>query len=73
MPNWAYWLYKPDCPEIAVTNNSDSIQIKAIMLLPTNYKDINAMTGAIISFYAAPPECVDCRLRGSNIKPSFWK
>lgn len=73
VPDWAYWLYKPDCPEIQVTNNSDSIQIKAITLLPTNYKDINPMTGAIISFFAAPPECVDCRLRGSNIKPSFWK
>ncbi len=73
VPDWAYWLYKPNCPEIVVTNNSDSIQIKAIMLLPTNYKDINSMTGAIISFFAAPPECVDCRLKGSNIKPSFWK
>jgi hypothetical protein len=56
-----------------VTNNSDSIQIKAITLLPTNYKDINPMTGAIISFFAAPPDCVDCRLRGTNIKPTFWK
>ena len=73
VPNWPYWLYKTNCTEIEVPNKSDSIQVKAVNLLPTNYKDINAMTGAIISFFAAPPECVDCRLRGTNIKPSFWK
>ena len=23
-------------------------------------------------YYATSPECADCRLRGSNVKPSFW-
>jgi hypothetical protein len=26
----------------------------------------------IKTFYAEKPECVDCRLRGTNVKPSFW-
>ncbi|MEN9702512.1 MAG: hypothetical protein RIR55_1854 [Bacteroidota bacterium] len=65
------WNYYQGCNEIKITNNSDSIQIHGLYLLPT-YPETNPMTGAIISFFAAPPECVDCRLRGSNIKPSFW-
>jgi hypothetical protein len=65
------WNYYQGCNEIKITNNSDSIQIHGLYLLPT-YPETNPMTGAILSFYAAPPECVDCRLRGSNIKPSFW-
>jgi predicted secreted protein len=67
------WTYNPYCTQIEVPNNSDSIHIKAIDLLPTNYVKSNPMTGAIISFYAAPPDCVDCRLRGSNVKPAFWQ
>jgi Domain of unknown function (DUF4249) len=65
------WNYYQGCNEIKITNNSDSIQVHGLYLLPT-YPETNPMTGAILSFYAAPPECVDCRLRGSNIKPSFW-
>ena len=65
------WNYTQSCSEIEVPNNSDSIAIKALFLLPT-YPKTDPMTGRIISFFAAPPECVDCKLRGSSIKPSFW-
>lgn len=30
------------------------------------------MGRGVITFYAEDPLCVDCTLRGSNIKPSFW-
>ena len=26
----------------------------------------------ILGFNAAPADCIDCRLRGNNIRPSFW-
>jgi hypothetical protein len=65
------WNYNQSCSEIEIPNISDSIAIKGLFLLPT-YPNTDPMTGRIISFFAAPPECVDCKLRGSSIKPSFW-
>ncbi len=65
------WNYYQSCSEISIPNNSDSIQIHGLYLLPT-YPETNPMTGAIISFHAATPDCVDCRLRGTNTKPNFW-
>lgn len=65
------WNYTQSCSEVEIPNISDSIFIKALFLLPT-YPNTDPMTGRIISFYAAPPECVDCKLKGSSIKPSFW-
>lgn len=65
------WNYNQKCSEIEIPNISDSIAIKALFLLPT-YPNTDPMTGRIISFFAAPPECVDCKLNGSSTKPSFW-
>lgn len=65
------WNYNQSCSEVEVPNVSDSIAIKALFLLPT-YPNTDPMSGRIISFFAAPPECVDCKLRGSSTKPSFW-
>jgi hypothetical protein len=65
------WNYTQSCSEIEIPNVSDSIAIKALFLLPT-YPNTDPMTGRIISFFAAPPECVDCKLKGSSTKPSFW-
>jgi hypothetical protein len=65
------WNYNQSCSEVEIPNVSDSIAIKALFLLPT-YPNTDPMTGRIISFFAAPPECVDCKLKGSSTKPSFW-
>jgi hypothetical protein len=65
------WNYNQSCSEIEIPNISDSIALKSLYLLPT-YPNTDPMTGRIISFFAAPPECVDCKLRGSSTKPSFW-
>ncbi len=65
------WNYNQSCSEVEIPNVSDSIAIKALFLLPT-YPKTDPMSGRIISFFAAPPECVDCKLRGSSTKPSFW-
>jgi len=26
-----------------------------------------------LKYIMAPPECVDCRLTGSNVKPDYWQ
>jgi hypothetical protein len=65
------WNYNQKCSESVIANNTDSIAIHALFLLPT-YPNTDPMTGRIVSFSAAPPECVDCKLRGSSTKPSFW-
>jgi hypothetical protein len=33
---------------------------------------IDASSGAIKGYAGASTDCVDCRVRGSNVKPSFW-
>jgi Domain of unknown function (DUF4249) len=67
IPNWRY---DSGCSEEIIPNNDPSIQLYAINLLPTTPDELGP--GGIISFYAAIPTCVDCTLRGTNVKPSFW-
>jgi hypothetical protein len=39
--------------------------------VPTDYY-FDSSTGAMTGYYGASRECVDCRMRGSITKPSFW-
>jgi len=39
----------------------------------TPARDLFNQMGALIGFRAAETRCVDCTLRGSNIKPEFWE
>ena len=66
------WGYSPGCFEITLPNISDSIAIKGASVLPTLPVKKNA-TGEILIFGAAPPDCVDCTLRGTNKRPGYWQ
>jgi hypothetical protein len=65
------WSYSQDCYRIEVINDPDSIRYYGIGNMPT-YPAKLGIFGDIISFYVSSAECVDCRLRGSSIKPVFW-
>lgn len=69
VPDWGYFS---NCKEMTFRNTSNTIRDMAFNYAPTNVVPNLAPFPAIPSFYAAPLECVDCRLSGSNIKPSFW-
>jgi hypothetical protein len=66
------WKYFPACNgELEIENNADSIATKGAGLMPT-YPNKTGPFNSILTFYAADPVCVDCTLRGSNIKPTYW-
>lgn len=68
------WLFISDCgAEAEVTNTSSNIAqlLLGPAVIPTQ-PGVLTSSGGIASFFVASPVCVDCTLRGSNIKPSFW-
>ncbi|MEO8108595.1 MAG: DUF4249 domain-containing protein [Ginsengibacter sp.] len=64
------WGYNPFCSEIIIDNNADSIMKYGLSLTPTTPS--KTMNLQIIQFGAASPSCVDCTLKGTNVRPSFW-
>ena len=65
------WGYNSGCYDVLVENISDSIKLKGLILMPTVVQTISPF-GGIVDFKAAPAECVDCTLRGTNKKPAYW-
>ncbi len=63
------WGYRPPCSEILIKNKPDSIF--GLGYVPTDVASYG-VGNRIETFHASSEFCVDCRTRGTNIKPSFW-
>jgi hypothetical protein len=64
----ANWPLVIPCTKIIVENKPENYNVGLVPL--TVYAYIGMMS--IKSYYAADPLCVDCTLRGTNIRPPFW-
>lgn len=69
------WYQSPICEPITSFSNENPFDLYLYLVAsPANelinykYDDI----GNIIGYYISTKECVDCRLHGVNVKPSFW-
>jgi len=65
------WNYRFFCEEISVLNNKDSLALFFSRggYLPTS----EVRNGPSISRYKGSSTlCVDCTVRGTNVKPDFW-
>ena len=66
------WNYKFQCETTEVPNNPDSIKLffGGFGLIPY---ETNPPGGLFTkSYYSSSSHCLDCRERGSSVKPSFW-
>jgi hypothetical protein len=66
LPGWGYY---DDCPKTSIVNHKDSIQTYG-MPAPVHTDETRGST--IISFFATRESCIDCTMRGSLPKPSYW-
>ncbi|MDO7885000.1 DUF4249 domain-containing protein [Hymenobacter cheonanensis] len=72
-PGWVYDTGYQSCGVIPM--DFDLFDAKANFSTP-NYMPIDPIynpLGVVMGYTGASPACVDCRLRGTNVKPSFWK
>lgn len=61
--------YQRDCPSYLVTLDSFRYYYEMGGLLP--YMAAGS-PGPIIGYYSSYPNCIDCTLKGTNVKPAFW-
>lgn len=62
------WPTQIPCNERKFTNTPDDLDGS---LMPTRVNEYGPFN-RVLTFFASDPICVDCTLRGTNIKPSFW-
>ncbi len=63
------WDYQAPCTTVILNNNPGDIRDSPLGLPTVPYQ----VGIGIVSFYKSDDiNCVDCTLRGSNVKPSFW-
>ncbi|MEP7317151.1 MAG: DUF4249 domain-containing protein [Panacibacter sp.] len=65
------WNYNAGCLSVEVDNNEDSILKYASGLLPTIPSKLSPRN-EILSFYVSYQNCIDCTVKGTNVRPLFW-
>ena len=66
------WGYSQNCIQAIVDNNRDSILKYGVGLFPTTVAALGPF-GGIAKFSATlDPNCMDCTLTGTNVRPPFW-
>lgn len=63
------WNYQSLCVSEFVDISSSEAAFSNNGLIPYATKSEGLNT---LGFYASTEECMDCRIRGSNVKPDFW-
>jgi hypothetical protein len=71
IPNWGFGAYQPGCVTISIPNNPDSLRqwLSSFGFLPIGPSPGPNIRARVDISYSS---CIDCRLTGTNIKPSFW-
>jgi hypothetical protein len=67
VPDWRYYMY---CESYIVTllpKDSSEYYSGFMPVAPVDYGP-----GGMESYLGVVPVCVDCRIRGTNVKPSYW-
>jgi hypothetical protein len=71
-PNRADWMYREICDVLIVSPDSlvHNINNRKLIISENRMPMDNGET--FINYNMATASCIDCRLRGSNVKPDYW-